>query len=70
LPNKEIDLVLDNRYLNIFDNIGKDIDFFIIILLEYLESIIFFLEFSFRISIKVRINNKALDNTSLSRSFY
>jgi hypothetical protein len=65
-----MDLVLDNKSLNIFDNISKSIDFFVIILLEYLESIMFFLVFRFLISTKVRINNKTNDIPSLSKSFY
>jgi hypothetical protein len=57
LPNKEIDLVLYNKGLNIFDNIGKSINFLIIVFLEYPESIMFFLEFRFLISTKVRVDN-------------
>jgi hypothetical protein len=70
LSNKEIDLVLDNRGLNIFNNISKSINFFVIILLEYPESVIFFLVFRFLISTKVRINNRTNNIPSLSRSFY
>jgi hypothetical protein len=70
LPNKKINLVLDNKNLNILNNIGKNINFLIIIFLEYPESIISFLEFSFLISTKVRINNKTNNIISLSRNFY
>jgi hypothetical protein len=70
LPNKEIYLVLDNRNLNIFNNIGKNTDFFIIIFLEYPEPIISFLEFRFLISTKVRINNRTKNNIFLNRNFY
>jgi hypothetical protein len=44
--------------LNIINNISKSIDFLVIIFLEYLESIIFFLVFCFLISTKVRVDNK------------
>jgi hypothetical protein len=70
LPNKKIDLVLDNKRLNIFDNIKKSIYFLVIVFLEYPESVIFFLEFNFLINTKVRINNKTNNNTSLNRNFY
>jgi hypothetical protein len=65
-----MDLVLDNRALNIFDNIGKGIDFFVMVLLEYSESSIFFLEFRFLICTKVGVDSRAKNNNSLSRSFY
>jgi hypothetical protein len=70
LPNKKIDLVLDNKGLNIFDNISKSIDFLVIILLEYPESIMFFLVFCFFISTKIRIDSRTNNIPSLSRSFY
>jgi hypothetical protein len=65
-----MDLVLDNRGLNIINNISKSINFFVIVFLEYPESIIFFLVFRFLISTKVKIHNKTNNITSLSRSFY
>jgi hypothetical protein len=65
-----MDLVLDNRGLNIFDNISKSIDFLIIIFLEYPESVMFFLVFCFLISTKIRINNRTNNIPSLNRSFY
>jgi hypothetical protein len=65
-----MDLVLDNRDLNIFDNINKSIDLFVIILLEYPESAMFFLVFRFLISTKVRVNNRTNNIPSLSKSFY
>jgi hypothetical protein len=65
-----MDLVLDNRSLNVFDNISKNIDFLVIILLEYPESAMFFLVFRFLISTKVRINNRTNNIPFLSRSFY
>jgi hypothetical protein len=65
-----MDLVLDNRGLNIFNNISKSIDFLVIILLEYPESIMFFLVFRFFISTEVRIDNRTNNIPSLSRSFY
>jgi hypothetical protein len=65
-----MDLVLDNKDLNIFDNINKSIDLLVIILLEYPESIMFFLVFRFLINTKVRINNKTNNIPSLSKSFY
>jgi hypothetical protein len=70
LLNKKIDLFLDNKGLNIFDNIRKSINLLIIILLEYREFTMFFLEFSLFISIKVRVDNRTNNNTSLNRSFY
>jgi hypothetical protein len=42
-----MDLVLDNKGLNIFDNISKNIDFLVIIFLECPESAMFFLVFRF-----------------------
>jgi hypothetical protein len=65
-----MDLILDNKNLNIFDNISKSIDFLVIVLLEYPESIMFFLVFRFLISTKVRINNRTNNIPSLSKSFY
>jgi hypothetical protein len=53
LSNKKIDLVLDNRGLNAFDNIRKDINLFVIIFLEYPESAIFFLEFVFLLVLRL-----------------
>jgi hypothetical protein len=70
LPNKKIDLVLDNKGLNIFDNISKSINLFVIVLLEYPESIMFFLVFRFLISTEVRIDSRTNDIPFLSRSFY
>jgi hypothetical protein len=70
LPNKEIDLVLDNKDLNIINNISKSINLFVIVFLEYPESIIFFLVFRFLISTKVRIDSRTNNIPSLSRSFY
>jgi hypothetical protein len=69
LLNKKIDLILDNKNLNIFNNIRKNIDFLVIIFLEYPEFIIFFLEFSCFISTKIGVDNRTNNNTSLSRSF-
>jgi hypothetical protein len=65
-----MDPILDNKGLNIFNNIRKSINLLVIILLEYPEFIISFLEFSLLISIKIRVNNRTNNNTSLSRSFY
>jgi hypothetical protein len=65
-----MDLVLDDRDLNIFDNVSKSIDLLVIVLLEYPESIMFFLVFRFLISTKVRINNRTNNIPSLSKSFY
>jgi hypothetical protein len=65
-----MDLVLDNRDLNIFDNISKSIDFLVVVFLEYPESAMFFLVFRLLISTEVRINNRTNNIPSLSRSFY
>jgi hypothetical protein len=65
-----MDLVLNNRGLNVFDNISKSIDLFIIIFLEYPESIMFFLVFRLLISTKIRINSRTNDILFLSKSFY
>jgi hypothetical protein len=65
-----MDLVLDDKNLNIFDNISKSIDLLVIILLECLESAMFFLVFRFLISTKVRINNRTNNIPSLNKSFY
>jgi hypothetical protein len=65
-----MDLVLDDRGLNVFDNVRKSIDLFVIILLECPESAMFFLVFRFLISTKVRINNRTNNIPSLNRSFY
>jgi hypothetical protein len=65
-----MDPVLNNRGLNIINNISKNINFLIIILLEYPESIMFFLVFCFLISTKVKINNKTNNIPSLNRSLY
>jgi hypothetical protein len=65
-----MDLVLDNRGLNIFDNVSKSIDFLVIVFLEYPESAMFFLVFRFLISTKVRINNRTNNIPSLNKSFY
>jgi hypothetical protein len=64
-----MDLVLDNRGLNIFDNVSKSIDFLVIVFLEYPESAMFFLVFRFLINTKVRINNRTNNIPSLNRSF-
>jgi hypothetical protein len=65
-----MDLVLDNRGLNIFDNISKSINLLVVILLEYPESAMFFLVFRLLISTKIRINNRTNNIPSLSKSFY
>jgi hypothetical protein len=70
LPNKKMDLVLDDRGLNVFNNISKSIDLLVIIFLEYPESVMFFLVFRFLISTEIRINNKTNNIPSLSKSFY
>jgi hypothetical protein len=64
-----MDPVLDNRGLNIFDNVSKSIDLFVIVFLEYPESTTFFLIFRLLISTKVKINSKT-NNILLNRSFY
>jgi hypothetical protein len=65
-----MDLVLDNRGLNVFDNISKSIDFLVIVLLEYPESAMFFLVFRLLINTEVRVDNRTNNIPSLSRSFY
>jgi hypothetical protein len=65
-----MDPVLDDRGLNVFNNVSKSIDFLVIVFLEYLESVIFFLVFRFLISTKVRINSRTNDILSLNKSFY
>jgi hypothetical protein len=70
LPNKKVDLVLDNKGLNIINNISKNINFLIIILLEYPGSIMFFLVICFLISTKVKVNNRINNIISLNKSFY
>jgi hypothetical protein len=70
LLNKKIDPVLDNRNLNFFNNINKSINLFIIVFLEYPESIMFFLVFRLLINTKVRIDNKTNNIPSLNKSFY
>jgi hypothetical protein len=65
-----MDLVLDNRGLNVFDNINKSIDLLVIVLFEYPESAMFFLVFRLLISTEVRINNRTNNIPSLSKSFY
>jgi hypothetical protein len=65
-----MDLVLDDRGLNVFNNISKSIDLLVIIFLEYPESVMFFLVFRFLISTEIRINNKTNNIPSLSKSFY
>jgi hypothetical protein len=65
-----MDLVLDDRGLNVFDNVSKSIDFLVIVFLEYPESATFFLVFRLLINTKVRIDNRTNDIPSLSRSFY
>jgi hypothetical protein len=70
LLNKKLDLVLDDRGLNVINNISKSIDLLVIVFLEYPEPTMFFLIFRFLINTKVRINNKTNNIISLSRSFY
>jgi hypothetical protein len=65
-----MDLVLDDRDLNVFDNISKSIDLLVVILLECPESVTFFLVFRLLISAEVRIDSRTNDIPSLSRSFY
>jgi hypothetical protein len=65
-----MDPVLDNKDLNVFDNISKSIDLFVIVFLEYPEFIIFFLIFRLFINTKVRINNRTNNIPSLNKSFY
>jgi hypothetical protein len=65
-----MDPVLDDRDLNVFDNVSKSIDLLVIVFLEYLESAMFFLVFRLLISTKVRVNNKTNNIPSLNRSFY
>jgi hypothetical protein len=65
-----MDLVLDDRGLNVFDNVSKSIDLLIIVLLEYPESAMFFLVFRLLISTKVRIDSRTNNIPSLNKSFY
>jgi hypothetical protein len=65
-----MDPVLNNKGLNVFDNISKSIDLLVVVLLEYPESAMFFLVFRFLISTEVRINSRTNNIPSLNRSFY